>query len=317
MKKVTESLTFLIFLFSLAGCGHPLADAPADVKTGEVVSYGGDPLMFELACKDGSNYGFVIDDHTELVWEDRSAFSAWENVGATYDDWDVFSCDLSVTVGPGAKTESADDYIDECVEGWYFAKKVTVTGADDSYFAPDAKPVIYLYPETATDVSVRLDYDGILTCTYPRYENGWNVTAQPDGTLTDAAGQTYNYLYWEGISSAEYDFSKGFCVAGNDTAAFLEDALARLGLNRREANEFIIYWLPQMESNPYNLISFQFDSYTNHAPLAITPSPDTILRVFMAWKPLTNAAEIEPQTLTAPERIGFTLVEWGGARSEK
>ncbi|MBE6787718.1 MAG: hypothetical protein E7537_05165, partial [Ruminococcaceae bacterium] len=41
---------------------------------------------------------------------------------------------------------------------------------------------------------------------------GWTVTASPDGTLTDAKGQTYNYLYWEGETYAQYDLSKGFCV---------------------------------------------------------------------------------------------------------
>lgn len=65
----------------------------------------------------------------------------------------------------------------------------------------DAKPVIYLYPEAETDVTVTLDYDGELTCVYPVMNgNSWMVTASPDGTLTDAVGQTYNYLYWEGVS---------------------------------------------------------------------------------------------------------------------
>lgn len=77
----------------------------------------------------------------------------------------------------------------------------------------DAKPVIYLYPEAETDVTVTLDYDGELTCVYPVMNgNSWMVTASPDGTLTDAVGQTYNYLYWEGVSRTEYDFSQGFCV---------------------------------------------------------------------------------------------------------
>ena len=101
------------------------------------------------------------------------------------------------------------------------------------------KPVIYLYPEVEAEVAVELDLHGELTCTYPAYNGGWFVTAQPDGTLTDASGQTYNYLYWEGECDTTYDFSQGFCVKGEDTAAFLEDSLAKLGLNRREANEFI------------------------------------------------------------------------------
>ena len=179
----------------------------------------------------------------------------------------------------------------------------------------DEKPVIYLYPEAETEVTVSLDYGGELTCVYPAFDGGasWSVTAAPDGTLTDAAGQTYNYLYWEGVSDADYDFSEGFCVPGGDTAAFLEDALAALGLNRREANEFIVYWLPRMEANPYNLIAFQTTAHTDHARLTVDPAPDTVLRVFMAWKPLERPVELPPQTLTAPERTGFTLVEWGGA----
>ena len=176
------------------------------------------------------------------------------------------------------------------------------------------KPVIYLYPEAETDVTVRLDYAGDLTCAYPAYDGAWRVAAAPDGTLTDERGQTYRYLYWEGTDNVQYDFSEGFCVPGEETAAFLEDALAQLGLTRAEANEFIIYWLPQMEQNAYNLISFQSDAYTDAAKLTITPQPDTLLRVFMAWKPLTKAVEIAPQTLTAPERTGFTAVEWGGAK---
>ena len=177
-----------------------------------------------------------------------------------------------------------------------------------------AKPVIYLYPEETTRVTVDLAFNGKLTCTYPAYENGWRVTAAPDGTLTDDTGQTYNYLYWEGEGPADYDFSRGFCIPGADTAAFLSDALSRLGLTRREANEFIVYWLPQMEQNPYNLITFQQEAYTETAPLPVTPQPDSILRVFMAWTPLSEPIAIAPQALPAFERHGFTLVEWGGAK---
>ena len=175
-----------------------------------------------------------------------------------------------------------------------------------------AKPVIYLYPEETTEVAVELDLPGELTCTYPAYEDGWTVTAAPDGTLTDGKGQTYNYLYWEGETATQYDLSEGFCVAGADTAAFLEEALAQLGLTRKEANEFIVYWLPQMEDNAYNLITFQQEAYTESAKLTVIPEPDSVLRVFMTWKGLDAPVDIPAQTLPAFERSGFTLVEWGG-----
>ena len=181
-------------------------------------------------------------------------------------------------------------------------------------FVPKAyKPVIYLYPEEQADVCVQLTLDGKLTSSYPSYSDAWNVTAYPDGTLTDkVSGREYYCLYWEGELNTEYDFSVGTVVRGEDTAEFLEDALKKLGLTEREANEFIIYWLPQMEANKYNLISFQSDAYTDAAVLNITPTPDTVIRVFMAWKELDAPIEVTPQEFTAPDRIGFTVVEWGG-----
>jgi len=176
------------------------------------------------------------------------------------------------------------------------------------------KPVIYLYPTAPTRVSVKLDYAGTLTSTYPAYpSDGWCVDAQPDGTLTDpATGREYYCLFWEG-EGEDYTIDSGFVVAGKDTEAFLEDALAKLGLTRREANEFIIYWLPRMEGNAYNLISFDPTAYLQDARLTVNPAPDTVIRVFMTWRGLDAPMDIPAQTLTAPVRTGFTLVEWGGA----
>ncbi len=191
---------------------------------------------------------------------------------------------------------------------------LTLCSCDPDQDEPvDYKPIIYLYPETETVCSVKLDYNGTLTCTYPEYENGWdNFTAYPDGTLVFEDGRQYYALFWEGISNAEYDFSQGFCVKGSETAEFLNEVLQKAGLNEKEADEFIIYWLPRMQNNAYNLISFQTTAYTDNAKLTVTPEPDTVIRVFMAYKPLDEYAEIEPQTIETPQRNGFTVVEWGG-----
>ena len=178
------------------------------------------------------------------------------------------------------------------------------------------KPVIYLYPEQETDVHVELELtESELNTTYPKYDNGWDVTAYPDGMLLNKAdGSHHKYLFWDAVNCrTRFDFSKGFCVAGSDTESFLKEKLTYMGLNEQEMNEFIVYWLPLMEHNAYNLISFQGDAYTNSAKLKITPRPDSECRVFMAYVPLENAVAIEPQQLETFERNGFTVVEWGGA----
>lgn len=177
------------------------------------------------------------------------------------------------------------------------------------------KPVIYLYPEEKTAVTVKLDYNGELSCTYPAYDDGWRVIAEPDGGLTDVRdGKTYSYLFWEGEGSFVWDMSRGFVVKGEDTAAFLQETLAALGLLPREYNEFIVYWLPKMQDNPYNLITFQTDAYTDSARLSVTPEPDSLLRVFMAYRALNAPVQVDEPVLPTFSRQGFTVVEWGGTQ---
>lgn len=190
-----------------------------------------------------------------------------------------------------------------CDSGW---------GEPDHISECAEKPVIYLYPEEETEITVALDFTGDLTCTYPAYENGWTVTAAPDGTLTDGDGREYNYLFWEGISDAQYDLSQGFVVSGEDTERFLEEKLSLLGLTDQEAGDFITYWLPRMQENPYNLISFQTEAYTQTAALTISPEPDSLIRVFMVFQSLDAPIRIPEQNLISPVRTGFAVVEWGG-----
>ena len=176
------------------------------------------------------------------------------------------------------------------------------------------KPVLYLYPEKETDVTVKVELNDMhFTCTYPDYNDGWSVLAKPDGTLiNNADGREYSYLYWELGGKHNYDFSTGFVVKGEDTADFLQQKLSEMGLTPREYNEFIVYWLPKMQNNKYNLISFQFEKYTDNVKLNIEPKPESMLRVFMAYKAIDEDIKIEPQSFDNFERKGFTVVEWGG-----
>ena len=195
----------------------------------------------------------------------------------------------------------------------------TVYEMDYSEMDGLAKPIIYLYPEKEQWVDVKLKIDGKLTTTYPAYKNGWRVKAEPDGTLTDEKGQTYYALYWEAENRKAFTIDEGFVVKGSETAAFLEKSLTTIGLNRREANEFIVYWLPQMQHNPYNLIHFSTVEYEEMAQLQINPKPESLIRVMMVFQPLDEPIALPQQNLQnlRMERKGFTVVEWGGHKMNK
>ncbi len=146
-----------------------------------------------------------------------------------------------------------------------------------------------------------------------------------DGGTREYSALTYKAVKWQRDTGSDvYKATKVYWLPNNFksldelwageesyvphrfTATVLEQALSQLGLTRREANEFIVYWLPLMEQNPYNVISFQTDAYTQAAQLYIDPAPDTLLRVFMAWQSSDSFVKLPAQALTAPARTGFT-----------
>ena len=186
----------------------------------------------------------------------------------------------------------------------------------DDYPYVVKKPIIYLYPTKTTDVTVKLAHPELITSSYPKYINGWKVTADPSGKLTDkTTGRELYSLYWEGANRNAKMYSDGFIVKGSDVADFLEAKLAKLGLTDREAEEFIIYWLPVLEQNNYNYIRFETMAEINsYMPLEINPNPDTLIRVIMDYKALDAPIEITEQKLETPTRTGFTVVEWGGTQ---
>lgn len=181
-----------------------------------------------------------------------------------------------------------------------------------------AKPVIYLYPEQETKVNVQLTFNGTLTSTYPTLPpEGWSVTAQPDGTLTDEEGRSYRYLFWEGVANVDWKQDSGFLVKAEDAREFLEESLTQLGLNELEQNDFITYWLPKLEKNGESFVTFAAEQYTDNAVLTVTPQPDSVLRVQMLISKVddSNRAAFQKlleQELPRFEREGFVLVEWGG-----
>lgn len=184
------------------------------------------------------------------------------------------------------------------------------------------KPAIYLYPKAKTEISVKNDFKGKVMNTYPLYKNGWNVLAEPNGVLYNLDDKrTYNYLFWDGsynFTKKHYQYENGFYVKKEDNITFLHEKLELLGLNNTEINDFVVYWLPELNKNEENFIHFWVnDNIDNSSILTITPKPDTLLRIFMEFKAHHGEEKLPQQELITTPRKGFTVVEWGGSNIDE
>ena len=181
------------------------------------------------------------------------------------------------------------------------------------YVCAAQKPILYLYPtEDNTNIDVTFEKPELLTTSYPKYDNSWNVTANKNGDLYTNDGKYYYGLYWEDDYKPN-EFNEGFYVTKDNAINFLEDKLTKIGLNDRERNEFIMYWLPKLENNGKSIVNFEFtedrDAFNK---LNINPQPDSILRLLMNVKKVDEEVNIPEQELKPFERKGFVAVEWGG-----
>ncbi|MDX2360313.1 MAG: hypothetical protein QNK23_05880 [Crocinitomicaceae bacterium] len=177
------------------------------------------------------------------------------------------------------------------------------------------KPVIYLYPEEDTQVSVQVDVVGHNPFFYPKYTDVWEFTATPLGELKfkDA---TYNYLFWDAdqfFKLSTEESQSGFICEGENTVAFLEEKLTLAGLTSQEQADFITYWGPRLQRNELNYIHFMFnEECAAFAELSISPKPDHMYRIYMVWSPVESDFFIEEQTILPMDRSGFSVLEWGG-----
>ena len=196
----------------------------------------------------------------------------------------------------------------------------------------DEKPVVYVYPEEERGLTMTIDVKGTLDMVYPAPERqvqteegtraSWTVMASPDGTLSDASGRTYPYLFWDGPVRQESP-QQGFVVAREDAVPFLEEKLALLGLIDKESADFITYWAPRIRANEYTFVSFDASSYAQQVTYSFTDEagapvePDTFIRVFVTIRAADANEEVTPQVFgPTPTRTGFTVVEWGGTEEK-
>lgn len=181
------------------------------------------------------------------------------------------------------------------------------------------KPVIYLYNYDTSNVRVELSRPEAITCSYPKYTTGWEVYA--DGPKLIADDKELYSLYYESDAPASlyenFNNGDGFLVKGEDAAEFLDEQLSLLGLDYKEREEFIIYWLPKLERNEYNHIYFSLPEEINMIQgLTVTPAPTQFIRVNVLFEAVDADYKVNEQKLEKFERnfAERTVVEWGGIK---
>ncbi len=197
-------------------------------------------------------------------------------------------------------------------KGLDFQTKIDV----DKHYNPFGvyKPVLYLYNEEELDVEVTYVNDFRLKTTYPEYEDGWRVHINENGTLNvNNSQREYYAIFYDEYRNFEASFEYGFNVSKDNAIEFLETSLDTLGFTQREADEFIMFWLPILEENENSLVYFEQTAERNkECPLSFSVTPDTILRTIIHIKKVDSPKEIIPQELETVNRSGFSVVEWGG-----
>jgi hypothetical protein len=171
------------------------------------------------------------------------------------------------------------------------------------------KPVIYLYPEEPSIVSVKLVTDGVITVSDPHYPpGGWVVYSEPSGLIDGS----YPYLFYEADVVTSFNVDEGWIISRDEITSWFDEYLSKFGLNQQEINDFREYWdinLPYARYYRINLISEE--KLNSMVKLDVEPEPDTVIRVIVLTKPLDTRSELPEPEIHAPERKGFTVVEWG------
>lgn len=217
------------------------------------------------------------------------------------------------------------------------------------------KPVVLFYtPSVVSDVSVvvtALKKDVNLTTVYPvpnritSTSYSWdNITVHPKGDVV-YNGREYAYLFWEfSVASSNEKIANGaitegissgktFCVNSSSVGEFLDHQLGILGLNVRERQDMITFWLAEMQLRSHVLIRFlPCADVDDHVSLSVNSKsiPVSVSRLYMAFRccdsgeaevAVNAGANIVPGILddvpavqTASKNNALCVIEWGAVQ---
>lgn len=208
----------------------------------------------------------------------------------------------------------------------------------NAWWTPHCKPAVYLYPPYQMRVNVKVFPEGFLIYTDPQYDaaTGWNVEANPDGTIVTGSGRLYPYLYFESkVRDEVIDIPEAGWVIQSKVNKVIEETkeaedwflpleehfnetLPKLGLNKIQTKDFIEYWKKALPYSPYYFVGvIEQENVDRIERLEITPKPDYIKRVRIYFERLDQPRPVQNPALTEQAGVEmqdskFAVVEWGG-----
>lgn len=222
---------------------------------------------------------------------------------------------------------------------------VTVSLLEPSVMSNEEE-LVTLYPSPNSVLT------GLIKNEEKQNEYKWNTIVNSKGqikVMNNCSGNekdnnttNHEYLFWESVFIENKKFDEilkqvpSYTVPSKEVEEFLEVILPRLGLNQRELNDFIVYWLPQLLQ--FQLVKYQFTSSNEDwnkvtSIKTSTNIEETVyIRVMMVATPLEldagadyNIADAVPidvewktrilqlqQEVKTREFERLLFVEWGG-----
>lgn len=173
---------------------------------------------------------------------------------------------------------------------------------------------LYLYTAEPTQVSIKVNNARVVSSSVPYEQEGFTVVAHPNGQLIRRDGQQVSRIDYDYVTANVSPPTRGYVVSDNDLSSMLWWYATNLGLNNRETEDFVAFWLEKLPKSQYYFMGhYNQAAVKQQLDLTISPTPDTLLQVIMYFKPLSNPILVEaPSFAPIMPRIGFVAVDFSG-----
>ena len=130
-------------------------------------------------------------------------------------------------------------------------------------------------------------------------------------------GKKYDYVFWEGPCMKDDQFKGN--VIGIRSEVFeeeLDKLVEKLGLNERERNDFIVYWLTKLSGRKGHKVTICDEKYDNEIARLEVSGFTEQLRVMLKFEEIEEDEVMKlkgVETVEKKERpTGKYVIEWGG-----